>query len=313
MSHATDAAAEILDFEDRLHKGQLAAVPAAPAIDRHQFAAHLVMRDLADQTIRNYTAMFVRWVDWSVANGTDPFAPGILEVRSWSKTIEGGRSILAHARSMIHHLCEALDVEDASAAIYLPRHPKRVHRGLDDDAVRKLAAQALTCGIKGLAVFVGLYTAARRSEMASLAWRHIDLQARTVTLTRPKTRDLHTVPMHPHLHELLESRHVPGELWVFSGRWGGHVSPATIGTWIDDVADKAGIGHITSHQLRHTALSAAYHATKDIRAVQDLAGHTNIETTVVYTRVHRDRLSAAVNSLTYSSDDTASNAEGGPA
>ena len=67
------------------------------------------------------------------------------------------------------------------------------------------------------------------------------------------------------------------------------------------MAAAAGVGKITPHQLRHTALTHAYHATKDLRAVQDFAGHAKVETTVRYTEVHRDRLTAAIDSLRYGS------------
>jgi site-specific recombinase XerD len=37
--------------------------------------------------------------------------------------------------------------------------------------------------------------------------------------------------------------------------------------------------------LRHTALSRAYRASKDLRLVQELAGHASIKTTQIYTHV----------------------------
>lgn len=277
--------------------------PTSTRIDRDQFTAYLVMQELANASIRCYSAMFVRWVDWAISNGADPYRPGVLEVRAWSRTINGTRSSLAHARTTIRHLCEALEVDDVSPAVHLPRSPKRVHRGLDEERVGKLATYALTAGTKGLAVLVGLYTAARISEIASLAWRRVDIEGRLVTLERPKTRDLHTVPLHPVLRRELAVRRLPDESWVFPGRYRGHISPARAREWIAEVAEAAGVGHVTPHQLRHTALSTAYHSTKDLRAVQDLAGHTKVETTVLYTEVHRDRLNAAVMGLTYGAEE----------
>ncbi len=274
-----------------------------PPIDRDQFAAYLTMDGLADTTIRSYTAMMVRWVDFAIAHGHDPYRPGSVEVRAWSKTLQGNHSTLAHARSMIKKLCTALDVLDVSSGIVLPRQPKKIPRGLEPERVAKLMAAAEQSGLKGLAVMVGLYTAARRSEIASLAWRRCDLESRTVTLERRKVRDFHTVPMHPRLKELLEDRWVPGEVWVFAGRYGGHVAPAVIWEWVGEVSERAGIGHVTPHMLRHTALTAAYHATKDLRATQEFAGHTKVETTVRYTAVAKDRLNTAVHSLNYRAED----------
>ncbi len=273
-------------------------------ITQEQYAAYLALRELSDHTIRSYRAMMLRWVDWAVAHDRDPWRPDPLSARAWASQLPGTASTRAHARSTIKHLCAALEVDDVSTAIPLPRQPKRQPRGLEHDQAVKLATTARGCGLKGLAVLVGLYTAARRSEIASLSWRRIDVDAKTVTLDRPKTRDLHTVPLHPVLGGLLAERRVPGEVWVFPGRYGGHVAPAVIWEWVLYVAEQAGVGRVTPHQLRHTALTEANDATGDLRAVQDLGGHTNPAVTARYTRSSRDALRRAVASLDYGASDT---------
>ncbi len=51
-------------------------------------------------------------------------------------------------------------------------------------------------------------------------------------------------------------------------------------------AVKAGIEkRITFHSLRHTALTRLYEKTKDIRLVQEIAGHSDISTTMIYTHI----------------------------
>jgi integrase/recombinase XerC len=270
-----------------------------PPIDRDQYAAHLAMQGLADATIRVYVPMMVRWADWSIGNGHDPWRPDPLAVRAWSSTIVGTRSSLAHARAAIHHLCDVLQVDDVSPVIHLPREPRRQQPLLDHEQAVRLATAAETSGIGGTAVLVMMYTAARVSEAASLAWRRVDFAVARVTLQRPKTRDLHTVPLHPQLREHLEPRRVPGETWVFSGRFGGHISPARMREWVADVASNAGVGHVTPHMLRRTALTEAYDATGDLRAVQDVAGHTDPSVTATYTRTSSKRLAAAVEAIDY--------------
>ncbi|MBA2557900.1 MAG: site-specific integrase [Chloroflexi bacterium] len=277
-----------------------------PAIDPDQFAAYLIMAEKADNTIRNYRAMFIRWCDWAIAHGRDPYRPDPLAVRAWGATINGTKSSLAHARATIGHLCAALGVEDVSPAIPLPREPRRNHRALHHHQAVALVQQAHQAGLKGTAVLVALYTTARRSEVASLSWHRIMFDIGQVTLVRPKTRDLHTVPLHPVLAEHLEQRRTDGEKWVFPGRYGGHLAPATIWRYVLDVAEAAGVGHVTPHQLRHTSLTEAYDATGDLRAVQDLAGHTDPAVTARYTRTSERRLAAAVAALDYSSDGATS-------
>lgn len=272
---------------------------ATTMLDPEQYAAYLAMQGLADATIRVYRPMMVRWCDWAVANGEDPWRPDPLPVRRWSQTITGTKSSLAHARAAMHHLCVALGTVDVSPAIPLPREPRRQRPGLEHDQAVKLATTAEGMGVKGTAVLFALYTAARRSEVANMEWRRVDFATGRVTLERPKTRDLHSVPLHPALREHFELRRVPGEQWLFPGRWGGHVSPATIGAWTEDVAEQAGLGHVTPHQLRRTTLTEAYDATGDLRACQDLAGHTDPATTSLYTRTSERRLGAAMAAVDY--------------
>lgn len=268
-------------------------------IDAETFGAYLALQELSEATIRAYRPLFVRWCDYATAAGRDPFRPDPLTVRAWAAKLPGTRALVAQARAMIGHLCTALEVDDVSAAIPLPRQPQRPARALEPDAARALVAAAHRSGLAGTAVLVGLYTAARRSEIASLAWRRVDFASGQLTLERSKVRDLHTVPLHPVLASHLEDRHVPGELWVFPGRHGGHVAPATVWRWVLEVADAAGIGKVTPHQLRHTALTVANDATGDLRAVQTLAGHTDPAVTARYTRSSAGAMRRAVGALDY--------------
>lgn len=269
-------------------------------IDQEQFTAHLVLQGLADNSIRCYRACFARWRDWAISHDRNPWQPDPIAVRAWASQLQGTRSVVAHARATIGHLCAALDVEDVSGAIPLPRQPRQPsNRALDHDRAVRLATEAENAGLKGTAVLVGLYTMARRSEIASLAWGNVKFEANTITTVRPKTRDIHTIPLNPHLADHLYDRWVPGERWVFPGRHGGHVAPATVWQWVQDVAVAAGVGRVHVHQLRHTSISDAYDVSRDPTAVQRLAGHTDPAQTAHYTRRNDEAMRAAIGTLDY--------------
>jgi site-specific recombinase XerC len=60
-------------------------------------------------------------------------------------------------------------------------------------------------------------------------------------------------------------------------------------------AKKAGISkRVHFHLLRHTYLTRLYQQTKDIRVVQEVAGHSNIATTMVYTHVSGEDIREAM-------------------
>ncbi|MDP8937455.1 MAG: tyrosine-type recombinase/integrase [Actinomycetota bacterium] len=87
--------------------------------------------------------------------------------------------------------------------------------------------------------------------------------------------------------------------YVFPGRFGGPVTPATIWDWIRYVADDAGLGKVPPHVLRHLCLATQNDATGDLRTVQHFAGHSNPQTTSGYTRSTNRRLRAAVLAIDY--------------
>lgn len=201
----------------------------------------------------------------------------------------------AQARAAIGHAADLYGLDRPDGAIPVPREPRRPSRALSPADAATLEAAAHTAGLAGTAVLIGLYTAARRSEIAGMEWSRITDQ--TVTFWRPKTKDWHTVPLHPALAEHLEQRR--GEGWVFPGRWGGHVSPAQVWRWACQVSEDAGLGRVTPHVWRHTCLTTANDASRDLRAAQELAGHTDPAVTARYTRVGADRLARVVNLLDY--------------
>ena len=268
-------------------------------IDRDQYCAYLALNGRSDATIRVYAALAQRWVDWAVANNRDPWCPDPLSVRAWSKTLAQSRATLGQARAALSAWCQALDVSDVSDVITLPRAPSTVQPRLNVEQTVRLLQAAEGCGIKGLAVIVAVYTAGRRSEVCSLAWDRVDFDSAQVTLVRPKNRDELTLPMHPNLADALHRRWVAGEQWVFAGKYGGHVAPATVWQWAKDVAEVAGIGHLTPHMLRRTSLTQINDSTRDLRAAQLFAGHARPETTARYTTVNEDRMRDAAAALSW--------------
>lgn len=58
---------------------------------------------------------------------------------------------------------------------------------------------------------------------------------------------------------------------------------------------RAGLSaHVKSHDMRATLATAAFAATRNVRAVQEILGHANITTTQVYTEVTDDDMRKAL-------------------
>lgn len=77
---------------------------------------------------------------------------------------------------------------------------------------------------------------------------------------------------------------------VFRGRIDGHISPAYVSKLLSSVLPDG----VTGHKLRHRFATDAYRGSNhNLRAVQQLLGHSSIATTQVYTEVDSDELRQA--------------------
>jgi integrase len=149
----------------------------------------------------------------------------------------------------------------------------------------------------GLAVLLGLYAGLRREEIASLRWTDIRDDWLVIVGKGDVTGE---IPIHSELAKRLGvARATSSSHFVFPGRLGGHVTPATIWGWCRALSLEALEIPVATHVLRHTAIATLNDKTMDLRAAQHFARHQSPETTVLYTRVNRDRLVNAVAAIDY--------------
>ncbi len=197
--------------------------------------------------------------------------------------------------------------------IELPRKDSREQIALTHAQVRKLAADS---GEVGPMVTFLAYTGLRFGESIALRVRDVDVEARTVKVSRSITyvtgKGWHEGPTKTHqsrivpiltdelaqtLNRLVDGR--SGDEFLFPGPDG---EPMTIGWFrvrFDRGAAKLGVDGVTPHTLRHTAGSLGLDEGATVPEVQALLGHRNATTTLnVYSHKvgNFERLAGRMNS-----------------
>ena len=82
---------------------------------------------------------------------------------------------------------------------------------------------------------------------------------------------------------------------VFLNRLGTSISRITIFNIVKELAEKAGIKKVVSpHTFRHSFATHLIEGGADLRAVQEMLGHTSIITTEIYTHINRDYLKGII-------------------
>lgn len=85
------------------------------------------------------------------------------------------------------------------------------------------------------------------------------------------------------------------EDFVFLNRRGSSLTRVMIFQIVKDLARKAGIKkHISPHTFRHSFATHLVEGGADLRAVQEMLGHSSIVTTEIYTHLNTDYLKATV-------------------
>lgn len=265
------------------------------------YQEYLLNEGLATSSIRTYSGRLRIVLKACEEKGWDPDELNVEELRWLADRFSPGWSAQATLKYALVHYWAWRGVEGMASAIKLPAKPSARYRGLEPDEARRLEKTALEAGYqRGTTVLVALYLGLRREELVKLRWSDFDDRLQWVEITGKGNRQRY-IPVAPILRrELKPHRQSAG--WVFASEKGtrGYIHPGTFYYWLAELAERAGVGKINPHALRHTCLATINDETGDLRTTQEFAGHARIESTVGYTRSTKSKLTAAVAALNYS-------------
>lgn len=182
----------------------------------------------------------------------------------------------------------------------------------ENDAVRLLAELDGEPLIYATLITVLIYTGMRRGEALGLEWKNVDLEARTIDISKtrlyvhgagviedePKNETSKRVISVPDAAldalrawraEQLKEKMKCGSAWaagdyVFTGWNGKPIHPDTPTKWFREFLKRKDLPPIHLHSLRHTNASLLIANGIDIKTVSKRLGHSNVQTTgVIYT------------------------------
>jgi site-specific recombinase XerD len=145
----------------------------------------------------------------------------------------------------------------------------------------------------------GLLAGLRVSELVKLQVEHVDLLQGTIFVSEGKGKKDRYVPVTHSLTDTL--RAAIGERTsgpVFASKQGRRLGVRGVQLRLNALGQKAGLPRtLKPHTLRHTFATRLLERGANIREVQELLGHANLQTTEVYTHVTSERLRRAVELL----------------
>lgn len=183
-----------------------------------------------------------------------------------------------------------------AAAVRAPRKGRKLPGVLEADQVGAYLAPAATDPLmqRDLAIAELLYSSGLRlAELCAVDIEDLDHRERLITVTGKgdKTR---RVPVGTAalgaIAAYLNVRPAPADAQaenaLFLSRRGTRISARSVQQRLRKLAGDTGLGrHVHPHMLRHSFASHLLESSGDLRAVQELLGHSDIATTQIYTHL----------------------------
>jgi integrase/recombinase XerC len=182
---------------------------------------------------------------------------------------------------------------DPTALVARPKVGSNPPRPMPEDELVEVWRRAnpkMRCWL-ALAAYAGL----RCCEIARLRAEDVDLDTAELKV-RGKGSKSRVVPAHPLVLDALRSFGMPSEGPVFVNQLGRPVSARGVSVTGNAFLRRCGVDR-TMHTVRHRFGTETYKATRDIRVVAELMGHSSLSTTMIYTQVPSEAGAAAVAAL----------------
>ncbi len=186
-------------------------------------------------------------------------------------------------------------------AVKAPKAARTLPKPLDTDQMTGLLEVEPddSLEVRDLAIWELFYSSGLRlAELVALDQQDLDLQDGSVLVRHGKGNKARSVPVGRHARTALQNwlairgqyAHA-NESALFVSRLGKRIASRTVHARLERWQLKLGVvDHVHAHRLRHSFASHLLESSGDLRAVQELLGHSNLSTTQIYTHLDYQHL-----------------------
>src|SRR5215217_5806860 len=279
-----------------------------------RFDRELQRRGAAERTRRAYGGDAGELAAWAAAQGLCPADVGYPVLRRWAAKVSGAGAAprtlarkLASARAFFRVLVEHGELRANPADLLAsPKLPQRLPRTLKPQEVARLLDRipaTTPLELRDRAMFEIAYACGLRAEeLVNLDLRSVEFDAEQLRVLGKGSKTRFVPVGEPALRSV--ARYLERgrgalageseESALFLSKTGRRLSTSDIRRRLRVWARHAvAQGAVHPHALRHSYATHLLEGGADLRAIQELLGHSSISTTQVYTRVESARLRAA--------------------
>jgi len=272
-------------------------------------------RNASPHTVRNYRSDLLQFWDYLAegrAAAVDVRSVDALRIRGFLSMLfsrQEKKSSIARKLSAVRAFFkflkrEGMLAENPSALVSTPKQDKTLPRIMTEEEMNTFLdrlAEATKIGDPGMrrdrALLELLYASGLRvSELVGLDLRSVNF-GDNVLLVRGKGRKERVVPFGSKAKQALEDylvvrektlqeRKKPGQQALFLNVWGERLTTRSVDRLVKKYVRTYGPAvKVSPHSLRHAFASHLLTEGADLRAIQEMLGHTSLATTQKYTQV----------------------------
>jgi len=250
------------------------------------------LRGFSDNTIKTYITVNTLFLKWVKKQPEEVLEQDIKDYLADLISKDMATSSIALKKAALKFLYDEV-LKKSIVNLKTPKIPRKIPVILTKEEIRNLIDAASNPKSKLIIQF--LYsTGLRLSELIKLKVDDLEMGERVGWVRKGKgNKDRIFILSNTLTRELdkyLLTLKEDGK-YLFPNNFGNHISSRNVQLIIQRVAKKAGIKkQVHPHMIRHCFATHLLESGVDIRKIQELLGHANLQTTQIYTSISKEEL-----------------------